>query len=255
MDGMQEQYRAGMGNRAAEENEIDLMELARVYLAKWYWILLAAVVLGAAAFGYFKFFVDPTYESKTQIYVVGQSQSGGSVTYADLQLGSQLGKDYVVLVKSRSVIERVISEMGLNTTYKKFLGRLEVSVVSDSRMMSISYTDKDPQRAKQVADKIREVVCERIQEVMKVESVQVVDDANLPQEPVGPRKLRNSVLAALVGAILVMGILTVQFLLDDRIKTAEDVEKYLGLSVLGSIPLNSAVKKDKRGKAFRKTKK
>lgn len=260
MEQLQEQYNrntANTANTTSDETEIDLKELVGAILSKWYWIFLVAVLFGGAAFTFFKFFVAPTYQSKAQIYVVGKTQSG-TLTYSDLQLGSQLSKDYVVLAKSRSVVETVISEMGLNMTYGTFLNNLSVATVADSRMMSITYTDTNPYLAKDIADKICEVVMVRIQEVMQVDSVKVVDAANLPKRPVGPQTLRNTLLAAFLGAFLVMGIITVRFLLDDRIKTSEDVERYLGISVLGTIPLNSAKdrgRREKTGKKSKKTKK
>ena len=243
MTAFQETY----NNNASEETEIDLKELFVALLAKWYWIAIAAVVLAGVAFSYFKFFVEPTYESTTQIYIMGESSSAsGSLTYNDLQLGTQLGKDYPVLVKSRSVVEKVIGDMGLDMTYGQFLDRISVSIVSDSRILSIKYTDTDPVMAQQVANKLREVVAVRIKEVMGVPDVKVVDDANLPVNPVGPKTLRNTVIGGMLGAILAAGIVVVLFLLNDRIKTPEDIERYLSLSVLGSIPVTEEERSKKR---------
>lgn len=241
-------------NANTDEIEIDLQALIAAFLSKWYLILLVAVLFGGAAFGFFNYLVEPTYESKTQIYVVSETNSG-TLTYSDLQLGTQLGKDYVVLAKSRSVVERVIDEMNLDISYDSFLDRLSVSTTSDTRIMSITYTDTNPYMAKDVADKVRDVIVERIKEVMQVPNVQVVDMANLSTVPVGPKTIRNTAVAGILGAVLAMGIITVCFLMNDRIKTPDDIERYLHLSVLGTIPVNADAEKDKRRKSGKKSKK
>ena len=116
----------------------------------------------------------------------------------------------------------------------------------DTRIISITVTDTDPVRAMEIANAVREAASEHILNVMDIQAVNVVETANLPTYASGPNTARNILLGGMLGAALVMGILVVRFLLDDTVKTTEDVERYLGLSVLAVIPLNEGEADGKR---------
>ena len=130
-------------------------------------------------------------------------------------------------------------------TYQGFADRVEVENLANTRIISITVTDKDPRMAKQLADEIRTVASKRIKEVLDLEAVNVVDEANLPLEKAGPSVKMWTLVGALIGAFLCMGILLVRYLLDDTIKTSDDVEKYLGLSTLAMIPIKEEEMKKK----------
>lgn len=227
-----------MEQRYNEEIEIDLMEILMLLLHYAWMIAMAAVIVGGAAFAFSKFVITPTYESTTRILVLNRQDSGnGNLTYSDLQLGSSLTKDYPELIQSRYVVEKVIDMFGLESTYEKFLSKIQVSTKSDSRIIDITITDPDPVLAKEIADALRDIAAERIVEVTDIQAVNKVDDANLPERPANPSVIKWTLIGFLLGGFLAAAVVLVRFLLDDTIKSSEDIEKYLHLSTLGLIPM------------------
>ena len=199
---------------------------------------MAALVCGAVAFMYSFFIITPQYQSTTKVYILNKQNASGSVTYSDVQLSATLSKDYEQLVTSRYVIEGVIKELNLDETYESLVGRVSASNATDTRIIAITVTDPDPAQAQRMANSVRDLAAKHITEVMDIEAVNVVDQANLPDSPVSPSISKWTIIGALVGIIISAAVIIIQHLLDDTIKTSEDVEKYLGLSTLALIPVN-----------------
>lgn len=245
-------------NYQTNEIEIDLWKLLAALWDKLFIIILSALT-GAIIFYLFTtLFITPTYDSTTKIYVLNkQNSDNSSITYSDLQSSAQLTKDYMELVTTRPVLEKVISSLGLEKmTYNDLKEKINVSTATDGRIIYIKVTDENPKQAKDIADEIRSAVSSQIVDVMDVEAVSVVEEANLPDEPARPNKLRNMILGALLGFIIAFMVVIVRAVMDDRVKTEEDVEYYLHMSVLGTIPLDDHMKKKtmKKGKKNKKKK-
>ena len=233
--------------------EIDILELISVVLGKIWAVILSAILLGAAVYLVCTFFIIPKYESTTKIYVINR-QNSESLTYSDLQSGTQLTKDYQELVTSRPVLEEVKAELGLDIENDKFKKSITVSVPTDTRIVSITAEDTDPYMARAIADSVRTSAAEHIANVMNTEAVNVVEEANLPTEISSPKIIRNTVIGTVLGAFIAVVLIVVIYILDDTIKNPDDVERYLNLSVLGSIPVldeelvRSSSKKNKKNK-------
>lgn len=242
---------SGMGSSSDDEVTIDLAELFGV-LWHWIWlILLVALLLGGAAFAFSKFVIPEEFQSTTKIYVLDkESGSGGQSTYTDLQVGSQLTKDYAELITSRTVIEKVIADNHLESVYdyKEFLKKVEVNTPTDTRIVSITVTDTNPALAQALADDIRVEASDLIVNTMQINAVNTYEAANLPTEKSAPSCSKWALLGALLGALLVGGIVTLQYILDDTIKSSEDIEQYLGLSTLALIPLDENIGGAEKGK-------
>lgn len=243
--------RSGMGSSSDDEITIDLAELFGV-LWHWIWlILLVALLLGGAAYAFSKFVIPEEFQSTTKIYVLDkESGSGGQSTYTDLQVGSQLTKDYAELITSRTVIEKVIADNHLESVYdyKEFLKKVEVNTPTDTRIVSITVTDTNPALAQALADDIRVEASDLIIDTMQINAVNTYEVANLPTEKSAPSCSKWALIGALLGALLVGGIVTLQYILDDTIKTSEDIEQYLGLSTLALIPLDENIGGAEKGK-------
>ena len=241
----------GMGSSSDDEITIDLAELFGV-LWHWIWlILLVALLLGGAAYAFSKFVIPEEFQSTTKIYVLDkESGSGGQSTYTDLQVGSQLTKDYAELITSRTVIEKVIADNHLESVYdyKEFLKKVEVNTPTDTRIVSITVTDTNPALAQALADDIRVEASDLIIDTMQINAVNTYEVANLPTEKSAPSCSKWALIGALLGAFLVAGIVTLQYILDDTIKTSEDIEQYLGLSTLALIPLDENIGGAEKGK-------
>jgi len=242
---------SGMGSSSDDELTIDLAELFGV-LWHWIWlILLVALLFGGAAFAFSKFVIPEEFQSTTKIYVLDkESGSGGQSTYTDLQVGSQLTKDYAELITSRTVIEKVIADNHLESVYdyKEFLKKVEVNTPTDTRIVSITVTDTNPALAQALADDIRVEASDLIINTMQINAVNTYEVANLPTEKSAPSCSKWALIGALLGALLVGGIVTLQYILDDTIKTSEDIEQYLGLSTLALIPLDENIGGAEKGK-------
>ena len=218
-----------------DELEIDLMEIIMMLL-RWAWmIILVAVVCGALGFVYSKFFITPTYESTSRIVVLNQSSD--TLNYSDLQMSTQLTNDYPELITSRYVVESVIETFGLDTTYEKFVKNIAVNTTSNTRIIDITVTDTDPIMAKELVDELREVAAVRIKDIMAVDAVNVVDEGNIPTSPAAPSVMKWTAMGFIIGAFLTVAVIVVLYLMDDTIKSSEDIEKYLKLSTLGLIPI------------------
>lgn len=224
-------------HREYDAIEVDLLEIISVLFGR-FWIILGSGLLAAViGFVISMFILTPTYESTTKIYILNKSEST-TVTYSDVQMGTQLTKDYAELINSRYVLEEVIKILSLSEMeYRELLDKVSVHTPTDTRIVSITVTDTNPQQAMDIANCIREVAGEHIQNVMDIDAVNVVEEANMPTTKAGPSIPKWTLVGGALGAFLVCVIILVHYLLDDTIKTSEDVEKYLGLSTLALIPM------------------
>ena len=248
----------GMMNQEIQDDEvtIDLMELFSALWAKKTIIILSAVFMALVAFVGTKMFVTPKYTSVTKLFVMTKNDdTSASATYTDLQTGSMLTKDYMELVKSRPVLEKTISKLKLDVTPEELAEMITTETPTDTRIMSISVTDDDPKEAKQIADTLRKAVSVQITEIMSADSVNTVEEGNLPTSPSSPNVKKNMMLGALLGLVISMGLIVLISILDDTVKTPDDVEKYLGLNVLTSIPIQEGSNAPEEGKAAERIKK
>ena len=246
--------------RNTQRTEIDLLEVGGVLL-HWLWLIVAvALAFGIVGFCVSKFVLPEQFQSTTKVYVLNRSEEnrGESPTYSDLQAGSQLTKDYAEMITSRYVLEKVIHDLELPYAYETLKSKVLVTTQTDTRIIQIIVTDEQPVMAEKLARKVRVEASKHIQNVMEVDAINVVDDANLPEHKSAPNNRKNAMTAALLGALLVCAFVIIRYLLDDTIKTREDVEKYLNVSCLAIIPLDEAVSQsdpDQKRKKRKKKKK
>jgi capsular polysaccharide biosynthesis protein len=179
--------------------------------------------------------LTPKYESTTRVYILNPNNSN-NLTYSDTQLATQLTKDYEALITSRYVLEQVIDEFGLEESYEQLEDRISINNTTDTRIIDITVKDVDPQMAQYLANAIRDISAEHIKSVMDIEAVNVVDEANLPEEPSEPSVVKWTIAGFLLGLLACAAVVIIRFLLDDTIKSSEDIEKYLTLSTLALIP-------------------
>jgi capsular polysaccharide biosynthesis protein len=244
-----------MEQRNNDVVEIDVKELLLVMLHKW-WIILLVGIVGATATGIIsKYIIQSVYTSTSKIYVISR-QDETKMTLSDLQTGTQLTKDYMILVKSRPVTEQVISNLNLGMTQEQLAEIIKVNTPEDTRILEIAVKYPDALMAKQIVDALAEVSSERMVSVMAMEKVNIVEEGNLPSEPSSPNIKRNTLLGGMVGIVLASFITVIIYMMNDSIKTSEDIEKYLGITTLGIIPLeegtNKKIKKVKMSRRSRK---
>lgn len=217
-----------------DEMEIDLIALLRV-LKKKLWLIILCLIVGAGAFGiYTAVMVTPIYSASSMLYITGSSSSVISVS--DLQLGSQLAGDYQVLVKSRPNLEAVITNLGLNMSYEQLSSCVSVSNQEGTRILRIKVSHAVPATAKEIADEVAAVTIDSIPKIMSAERPTLVEGATLPTHPDSPNLKKNIVLGGLAGAFIAAAIISMMYILNDKIRSEEDIERYLGLNTLALIP-------------------
>ena len=216
--------------------ELDLVGLFH-YLKKWIAMILAVtLIFGAAGFLYAGMFLKPVYVAETRLYVLSRSANMG-LTTSDMQLSDQLLKDCEVLITGKNVTREVVKQLDLDISPSALGGKISVSAPKETRVLQITVTDGNPNRAAAIANKVCEVAAQQLQSITADPVVvSQLYEAEVPQAPSGPNATRYMMVCALVGLLLTVGILTVVFMWDDSIRSEEDVERYLGLSVLGVIP-------------------
>lgn len=217
------------------EGEIDLLELCKVFLrhAKLIAVcfLAGAVLAGSCSF----FLIDSTYDATAKMYIVSASNNS-IVDLTDLNIGTSLTADYEALITCDPVTEQVISDLNLDCTPQELLGMITITNPADTRVLEITARTTSPKLSKDLANKFMDVSLEYLPETMSTNPPNIAQRAKLPEQKSGPSNSRNTLLGALVGLIIALGWLTIQYMMDDTIHSAEDFKTYFGIVPLATIP-------------------
>ena len=232
-----------MENKTFEE-EIDLVWIFYTLFRKLWLIIAVAVVFAFGMAGYTYFKIEPTYTSSSTMLVLTKETTLTSL--ADLQLGSQLTKDYTILITSRPVLDEVIENLDLDMNYKQLRGKIAIENPEDTRILSIAVTMNDAEQAKAVVDELATVSSAFIGDKMEVTPPKVIEEGEVSGTKTGPNITKNTMIGFLAGAFLVCVIVIVLELMNDSVQTEEDVEKYLELPTLAIVP--NKVEKQKKEK-------
>ena len=232
--------------REDEELEIDLKELLIVLKQKLLVIIAAMLLGGSLCCAYVWFLAEPVYTSTSSLLVLTKETTLSSL--ADLQMGSQLTNDYRVLATSRPVLEEVIDKLGMEGDYTELREMITIENPSDTRILEITLEHSDPEAAQTIVNAVTETAASFIGEQMEVVPPKIIEEGELPTVRTGPSMLKFAAIGLASGLLLCSGVIILMAILDDTIKNEEDVERYLGLSVLASIPdrkdyVNTAEKK------------
>ena len=232
---MNQQTEIDVKGRQNEEMEIDLLELLDFFREHMIVIILGFLA-GALIAGLITFYaIKPSYTATSKMYMVSSSTQS-VVDLTDLNIGQSLSKDYVELLKTRPIIEAVIEELSLPYNYNELLSMLQLSVISDTRIIAIKVTSKDPEEAMVIANALADKGVKELPKLMETPEPHIAEYAIIPINPSAPSMSRNVMMGALIGMILVLGLYTVQFLLDDTFKSADDIEREFGVIPLTVIP-------------------
>ncbi|CFQ67482.1 TPA: capsular biosynthesis protein CpsC [Streptococcus agalactiae] len=222
-----------MNKIANTEVEINIFNLLKKLWKKKFLITFVAIAFATAGLFYSLFIVTPQYTSSTRIYVITPNNS---ITAQDLQAGSFLANDYKEIITSTDVLEKVISSEKLNYPSSQLLQKITVSILKDTRVISISVEDANPKMSQKLANSVREAAVSKIKAVTQVEDITTLEKGNLPKAPSSPNIKKNVLIGFIVGAGLSTIVLVIMGILDDRVNTEEDIEKALGLTSLGIVP-------------------
>ena len=245
----------GKDNVQNDEVEIDIGHILSILWEKILVIIATGIIVGLAGFLVSKFLITPKYESETKLYVLNRSNDSAT-TLSDVQLSTQLTKDYQILVTSAPVMNQVIKELGLNMKASELASTISVDTPSDTRVLQITVTSDNPKRAKDIADKVAQVSSKKICDIMKIEQVNVIEEGSLSEEPAVDTVQKWTLIGLALGIVLSCAVIIIRSMLDDTVKTTEDVEKYFDLSTLAVIPISEEMDDGLgKNKKSRKTKK
>ncbi|MFZ5825010.1 MAG: YveK family protein [Bacillota bacterium] len=218
-----------------EQAELDLREIFLV-LRRRFWLLAMVPLLAALTAGVVSYtLLEPVYRASTTLWVI---KDGQQINYNELLLSRNLTKTYAEVARSRAVMADVIKQLGLQgVTVEALQKKLTVTPVRDTEILSFAIEDTDPAMAARLAAAVAESFKGQIRTYMKLENVVVVDPAVVPTNPIKPRKMMNIAVAFVLGLMAATGLAFLLEYLDTSIKSPDDVSRYLGLPVLGVIPV------------------
>ena len=220
-----------------EKFEIDVFQLVKVLWKRKFLIVLTAIIAGLAAFAYSSFVIKPQYTSTTRIYVVNRNQADKpGLTNQDLQAGAYLVKDYREIILSQDVLDKVVKDQSLTIDARTLGKKISVTVPAETRIVTISVRDGNPEEASRIANALREVAAQKIISVTRVSDVTTLEEARPATSPSSPNIRRNTMMATIAGVGFVTVVVLLVELLDDRVKRPEDIEEVMHISLLGVIP-------------------
>ena len=222
-------------NAGSDDTEIDLVELFYVFLNRIWLLVICMAIGGAAAFAWTACFIKPVYKTSAEIYVVSASNNS-VVNLTDLQIGNTVKTDYMELMLSRPVLEKVIEALNVNKTVSQIRSMVSITNKTDTRILQITATSTDPQLATDVANELATQSILLLPEIMENEPPNLVSTALFPTAPAGPSIVKNTLLGAILGFVLCGAVLVVIFLSDRSFKGADDMQKYFGMMPLAVVP-------------------
>ena len=216
------------------DGEVDLVELLYRLIEKWKIIVLACLFGALIAAVCTFYFITPMYTATSKLYVVNAKDS--AINLSDLQIGNYLASDYTEVFSNWHVHEMVLQRLGLDYPYSQLAEMVSVENPKDTRILYVNVVSDDPQEAKDMADTYAQVAREFIAVKMDTEQPNIFEEALLPSRPSSPNKSRNIIMGFMIGLILSCSVIIAQFLMDDRLRSADDIEKYVQLPTLGVMP-------------------
>lgn len=222
-------------NDLNEMEEIDLLELFRAVLKYIKLIIALCVVFGLGGFLVTKFLITPTYTASTSIYLTPQISESGSLDYNSQMANSKLVTNAVNLLTQNNIMSEVAKDVGMENaeSVKKCI---TVTNEANTEIITITATTTDPKLSKNIANGTVSTFTKTMQKNLNVRNIEVVDKAKLSYVPSGPNIKKNTMLATLVGGVIGVGYAVLRFLFDNRLRTKEEAEKYLGIPVFCEIP-------------------
>lgn len=223
-------------NREEQGIEIDLMQIVRTLLGNLKYIVLVTLLFGVLGYFGSKMLVTPVYEAGAKMIVNTRKDESQNVTNDQINSAKNLVSTYAVIIRSRDVLNQVITDLKLPDTYDQLASCISVKAVNDTQVMQITVQHSNRDTALAVASKLLEVAPDAIVERVEAGSVKTVEQAYAGQNPVSASALHYAVLAAMAGFILVCAVIVIVSLADNTYKTDMDIQRDLGLPVLGVIP-------------------
>lgn len=216
--------------------EIDLRELFDYFKSKLIWIIIVLILVIGVGNVYTILTRVPMYRSETTIVLVSENKTETTYNTSELQLNKNLVDTYSEIIKSRKVLEPVIENLGLGYTYQELKSNVSVTSVTNTEIIKIIVGDPDSELATKITDEIAKVFTTEIQQIYNLNNVTIVDKGVDAVKPYNVNFLKDNVIYIAIGLVLSCGIIFIKFYFDTTIKTSEEIENKLGLTVIGIVP-------------------
>lgn len=227
--------------------EIDLKEIFDMFWSKKVLVFTIVLIFTIMGIVYTKYFIKPDYKATSTLVLTKNSSDNKTITQAEVTLNQKLVATYTILVKSDNVLKQVISNLGVNISTEKLKECVNVTLVTNSQLIELSVTNRDPKIAQILTNEIANVLVERVKEIYKIDNINIVDVAKVPQNPYNINHKKDIIIFVSIGIAIAFSYVFITSLFDTTIKTAEEAERRLELNVLASIP-NYNFDSKKKGK-------
>ena len=234
--------------------ELDLKELFNIFWHRKIEILLIVLIFSVIGVIYTMGFVTPMYSSSTTLVLASSGKNENlpdtgitTSTATEVTVNSKLVSTYSELVKSKNILRQVISNLNMKIEEDTLRKNITVSSVKDTELIQITVKNEKPSYASQIANEIAKVFTEKVKEIYKIENVQIVDEAEVPDEPSNINHKKDVAIFALIGLVVSVGYVLLLNMLDTTVKTPEDIEEGLKLPVLAAIPVYETDIQKKKG--------
>lgn len=237
------------------QQSIDLKEYLNIFKKRG-WIIVILVMIALFISAVFNFFlIKPIYQAELTFMVNFNPNENAQVTKEDMEYGQNLVEKYKPIVQSRKVTETIKNNLNLNMTQSQIGQSIQISSISGPVMM-VTVQNTNPQIATDIANQVPEVFGSELKRIAKVDGIEVIDDAIKPTSPISPNKINNMMKATIIAIVIAIFIIFLLEYLDNKVKTVEDIEKTIGVPVLGIISEFEITQNKKSfGKKKRKKKK
>lgn len=222
--------------------EIDLIELFNNIKKHTLLIIILGLFIGGISYGISAYVLTPKYDSNATMIISNstnvdsQNMPQANVELGQIQANKALISTYSEIVKSRGIAEKVISNLNLDMDFEEFSEKVSIESVKDTQIISVRVVDTIPERAQDIANETANIFKYSIGDIMKVDNVQILDGATLPEKPSSPNIKKNTAIGVVLGLILGVMIAIFKELADTTIKSQDDINKYFDLPVIGIIP-------------------
>lgn len=231
-------------------DEIDLKELFNLFISKIFEVILIVIIAAVIGGIYTMFFTVPKYSSSTKLVLTGSEDinSNNSITTTDITLNSKLVATYGELVKSNSVLRQVISNLNIDIEESLLRKNISVKSVEDTEVIEITVTNENSEYSAKIANEIAIVFCNKVTELYGINNIRILDTAEVQEEPSNINHTKDIIIFMMAGIILACGYILVLNMFDTTIKSIDDIEKDLNVTVLVSIPQIESFDSTKGGK-------
>ena len=225
-----------MDDNQEQEYGAVLIEVFLALKSKMVLILVAALAAGMLGWGVSGFLLTPRYEASVNMIVNTRTEVTGVITSDNISSAENLVDTYAIIIKSNKVLNKVIEQLHLDVTFEELYDAVSVSAINDTQVMKIAVEHEERARARQIVESIVQIAPDMVKDAVEAGSCKVVSDVHVEKDPVFPNVKMITVLAAAVGMMLTMCLVVLKELLNDFIVDDLDVERKIGLPVLGIIP-------------------